>query len=158
MIFPFTIKKDFAIWDCDSNRDCLTRWPTCHSLRYRKLDELGGSGFDEYITRVHVYFRRHPYQDYLKQHYLYVNTLVGDTKDNLKDFYRYINSQKKDTRSIPPLKRKSDSGLQSESEQADEFNGQITDVFNNIEHSQVPAPFMEDIPVSAERLTKFLRA
>ena len=51
---------------------------------------------------------------------------------------------------------------QSELEQADEFNSQFKDVFNKSEHTQVSlpnhsAPFMEDIHVSAERVTKLLK-
>ena len=66
-----------------------------------------------------------------KQHNLYVNNLVGDINTNPRDFYRYINSQKKDTQGISPLKRRNGSGLaESELEQAEEFNGQLTDVFN----------------------------
>ena len=95
-----------------------------------------------------------------KQHDLYVNNLVGDIKANPRDFYRYINSQKKDTQGIPPLKRRNGSGLaESELEQA-EF--QSTDVFNKSEHSQVPlpnrsAPFLTEIHVSAEGVTKLLK-
>ena len=71
-----------------------------------------------------------------KQHGLYVNNLVGDIKANPRDFYRYINSQKKDTHGIPPLKRKMAAVWQNQSlEQADEFNGQFTDVFNKTEHT-----------------------
>ena len=67
--------------------------------------------------------------DAKKQHDLCVTNLVGDIKANPRDFYRYINSQKKDTQGIPPLKRRKDSGLaESELEQAEEFNGQFTDV------------------------------
>ena len=52
--------------------------------------------------------------------------------------------------------------LMDELEQADEFNGQFTDVFNKNEHSQVPlpnrsAPFMNDIVVSAVGVTKLLK-
>ena len=66
-----------------------------------------------------------------KQHDSYVNNLVGDIKANSRHFYRYINSQKKNTKGIPPLKRKNGSGLaESELEQAEEFNGQFSDVFN----------------------------
>ena len=51
---------------------------------------------------------------------------------------------------------------QSELEQAEEFNGQFTDVFNKSEHTQVPlpnrsAPFLENIHVSAEGVTKRLK-
>ena len=55
------------------------------------------------------------------------------------------------------------SGLaQSDFEKASEFNGQFTDVFTKIEHSQVPlldrsAPFMEDIVVTKEGVTKLLK-
>ena len=101
--------------------------------------------------------------DVKKQHDLYVNNLVGDIKANPRDFYRYINSQKKDTQGIPPLKRRNGSGLaESELEQAEEFNGQFTDVFNKSEHTQVPlpnrsAPFLKEIHVSAEGVTKLLK-
>ena len=90
--------------------------------------------------------------------------LVGDIKANPRDFYRYINSQKKDAQGISPLKRRNGSGLaESELEQADEFNGQLTGVLNRSEHTQqipIPsrsAPFMEDIHVSAEGVTKLLK-
>ena len=51
---------------------------------------------------------------------------------------------------------------QSESEKAAEFNGQLTDVFTKSEYSQVPlqdrsAPFMEDIVVTKEGVTKLLK-
>ena len=84
-------------------------------------------------------------------------------KANPRDFYRYINSQKKDTQGIPPLKKRQGSGLaQSDFEKASEFNGQFTDVFTKSEHSQVPlldrsAPFMEDIVVTKEGVTKLLK-
>ena len=96
-----------------------------------------------------------------KQHDLYVNNLVGDIKTNPRDFYRYINGHKKNTQGIPPLKRRNGNGVaESELEQADEFIGQFTDVFNKNEHSQVPlpdrsAPFMNDIVVSAIGVTNF---
>ena len=62
---------------------------------------------------------------------LYVNNLVGDVKTNPRDVYRYINSQKRDNQGIPPLKRRGGTGITaSEIEQAEEFNGQFTDVFN----------------------------
>ena len=98
-----------------------------------------------------------------KQHYLYVNNLVGDVKANPRDFYRYINSQKKDTQGIPSLKRKNGKGVaQSDLEKAEEFSGQFTDVFNKNEHTQVPfldryAPFMNDIVISKEGVIKLLK-
>ena len=71
-----------------------------------------------------------------KQHDRYVNNLVGDVKANPRDFYRYINSQKKDTKGIPPLKRKNGKGVaQSDLEKAEESDGQFTDVFNKNEHT-----------------------
>ena len=94
---------------------------------------------------------------------MYVNNLVSNIKANRRDFYRYINSQKKDTQGIPPLKRRNGSGLaESEVEQALEFNGQFTDVFNKSEHTQVPfpnrsAPFLVEIHVSAEGVAKLLK-
>ena len=107
--------------------------------------------------------RREIKADVKKQHDLYVNNLVGDIKANPRDFYRYINSQKKDTQGIPPLKRRNGSGLaESELEQAEEFNGQFTYIFNKSEHTQVPlpscsAPVMKEIHVSAEGVTKLLK-
>ena len=92
-----------------------------------------------------------------------MNNLVGDVKANPRDFYRYINSQKKDTKGIPPLKRKNEKGdSQSDLEKAEEFNGQFTDVFNINEHTQVPlldssAPFMNDIAVSKDGVIKLLK-
>ena len=92
-----------------------------------------------------------------------MNNLVGDVKANPRDFYRYINSQKKDTQGIPPLKKRNGGGVaQSDVEKADEFNGQFTDVYTKTEHSQVPlldrsAPFMEEIVVTKEGVTKLLK-
>ena len=45
---------------------------------------------------------------------------------------------------------------------AEEFNGQFTDIFNKNDHSEVPflcrlAPFMDDIIVSNEGVTKLLK-
>ena len=84
-----------------------------------------------------------------------MNKLVGVLRANPRDFYRYINSQKKDAQGIPPpLKKRQGSGLvRSDFEKASELNGQFTDVFTKIEHSQFPlldrsAPFMEDIVVT----------
>ena len=107
--------------------------------------------------------RREIKADVKKQHDLYVNNLVGDIKANPRDFYRYISGQKKDTQGIPPLKRRNGNGVdESELEQADEFNGQFTDVLNENEQSQVPlpnrsAPFMNDIVVSAAGVTNLLK-
>ena len=52
--------------------------------------------------------------------------------------------------------------MQSDLEKAEEFNGQFTDVFNKNEHTQVPlldrsAPFMDDIVVSKDGVTKLLK-
>ena len=91
---------------------------------------------------------------------MYVNNLVGDVKANPQDFYQYINSQQKDNQGIPPLKRRGGTGIPaSEIEQAEEFNGQFTDVVNKSDHIEVPflsrsAPFMDDIVVSNEGVTK----
>ena len=92
-----------------------------------------------------------------------MNNLVGDVKANPRDFYRYINSQKKDTQGIPPLKKRNGSGIaQSEFEKAEEFNGQFSDVFTKNEYKQFPlmdrsAPFMLDIVVTKEGVTKLLK-
>ena len=65
-----------------------------------------------------------------RQHDLYVNNLVGDIRANSRNFYSYANSQRKDSPGIPHLKKRDGSGLaESESDQAEEFNGQFTDVF-----------------------------
>ena len=66
---------------------------------------------------------------------------------------------------FPPLKKRNGGGVaQSESEKAAEFNGQFTDVFTKSEYNQVPlplldrsAPFMEDIVVTEEGVTKLLK-
>ena len=107
--------------------------------------------------------RREIKDDVRKLHDLYVNNLVGDVKANPRDFYRNINSQeKKDNQNIPPLKRRGGTGITaSEIEQAEEFNGQFTEVFNKSDHSGVPflsksVPFMDDV-VSHEGVTKLLK-
>ena len=74
--------------------------------------------------------------DVRKQHDLHISNLVGDVKANLRDFYGYINSQKKDNQCIPPLKSRGRTGITaSKIEQAEEFDGQFTDVFNKNDHS-----------------------
>ena len=61
------------------------------------------------------------------------------------------------------LKRRGETGITaSEIEQAEEFNGQFTDVFNKNDHSEVPflsrlVPFMDNIVVSNEGVTKLLK-
>ena len=61
------------------------------------------------------------------------------------------------------MKKRNGGGVaQSESEKAAEFNGQFTDVFTKPEYSQVPlldrsAPFMADIVVTKEGVTKLLK-
>ena len=92
-----------------------------------------------------------------------MNNLVGDVKANPRDFYRYINSQKKDTQGIPPLKKRNGSGIvQSEFEKAEEFDGQFSESEYKSEYKQVPlmdrsAPFMHDIVVTKEGVTKLLK-
>ena len=59
-----------------------------------------------------------------------------------------------------PLKEEEE--LVSEIEQAEEFNGQFTDVFNKSDHSEVPylsrsTAFMDDIVVSNEGITKLVK-
>ena len=104
--------------------------------------------------------RREIKADIRKQHELYVNNLVGDVKANPRV---HKQSEKKDVQGIPPLKKRDGSGLaESDFEKAGEFNGQFTDVFTKTEHSQVhllnrKAPFMEDIVVSKEGVTKLLK-
>ena len=71
--------------------------------------------------------------------------------------------KKKDNQGIPPLKRRGGTGITvSEIEQAEEFNGQFTDVFNKSDHTEVQflsrsTPFMDDIVVSNEGVTKLLK-
>ena len=72
--------------------------------------------------------------------------------------------RKNDVQSTPPpLDKRNESGLaESNVEKAGEFNGQFTDMFTKPAHSQVrllnrKAPFMEDIMVSKESLTKLLK-
>ena len=97
------------------------------------------TGSSKFRSKFEI-LRREIKADVRKQHDLYVNNLVGDVKVNPRDFYRYINSWKKDTQSIPPLKKKNGKGVaQSDLEKAEEFNGQFTDVLNKNEHPG-PAP------------------
>ena len=94
---------------------------------------------------------------------MYVNKLVGDIKVNPKDFYRYTNSQRKDNQGIPPLKKRNGSVLaESETVQAEEFNGQFTDVFSKTSENEVPlleksAPPMSDCHISNEGVIKMMK-
>ena len=93
--------------------------------------------------------------DIKKQHDLYVNKLVCDIKVNPKDFYRYTNSQRKDNQGVPPLKRRNGSGLaESETEQAEESNGQFTDVFSKTSENEVR---LSDIHISNEGVIKMMK-
>ena len=71
--------------------------------------------------------------------------------------------RKKRHQRYPPLKQRNGSWVaHSEFEKAYEFNGQFTDVFTETEHNQVPllyrsAPFMEEIVVTKEEVTKLLK-
>ena len=88
-----------------------------------------------------------------------MNNLVGD----VKDFYRYMDSQKKDAQGILSLKKRDGSGIPlSVSDKVVKFNGQFADVFTKSEYSKVPlldrsAPFMDDIVVTKEGVTKLLK-
>ena len=80
---------------------------------------------------------------------------------NHTDFYMYINSQKKDTQSITPLKKRNGSGIAQSEFEAEEFNGQFSDVFTKSEYKHVPlldrsAPFMHDIVVTKEGVSRRL--
>ena len=56
-----------------------------------------------------------------------------------------------------PLQKRGNGVAQSELEQAEEFNGQFTDVFNKKnENSQIPS-LMDDIAVSTNGVTKLLK-
>ena len=106
--------------------------------------------------------RRENKADIKKQHDLYMNNLVGDVKANPRYLYRYINSQKQDTLGIPPLKKNGSGIAQSDFERAEEFNGQFSDVFTECEYNEVPlpdrsVPFMHDVVITKEGLTKLLR-
>ena len=88
--------------------------------------------------------------------------MVGDVKANPRDVYQYIN----DTQGIPPLtplKRRNRNGIaQSDLEKAEKCNGQLTDVFSKNEHTYVShldrsVPFMDDIVVSKDGVTKLLK-
>ena len=91
-----------------------------------------------------------------------MNNFIGDIKVNPKNFYRYTDSQRKDNEGMSPLKRRNSSGLaESETEQAEAFNGLFTNVFSETSESEVPLlgksvlppppPPMSDIHVSNER-------
>ena len=74
-----------------------------------------------------------------------------------------IVKRKNHTQSGLPLKRRNGSGLaESDLEQAEEFNGQFTDVLSKSKYTQVPlpnrlAPFLKEIHASAEGVTKLLK-
>ena len=92
---------------------------------------------------------------------MYVNKLVDDIKVNPKHFYQYTNRQRKDNQGIPPLKKRNGSGL-AETEQAEEFNGQYTDVFSKTSESEVPlleksALLVSNIHVLNEDVIKMMK-
>ena len=58
-----------------------------------------------------------------------------------------MSEKKNDNEGIPPLKKRGGAGITaSEVEQAAEFNGQFTDVFNKNDHIEVP--FLSRWPLS----------
>ena len=92
-----------------------------------------------------------------KQHDLYVNNLVGEILQTSIGTLIIRKGQ-----CIPSLKRRGTGIADSEIKQAEEFNGQFTDVFNNKEYTQIPFlsksaafmdPFMDDIIVSKQGVT-----
>ena len=93
---------------------------------------------------------------------MYVNYFVGDIRGNPRNFYRYANSQRKNNQGLPPLKKRDGSGLaESKTDQAEEVNGQFTDVFTQSRCNEAPllnrsAPRMNDISVS-DGVTKLLK-
>ena len=117
-------------WITSEIRRKIRRRNKTHSIANKTGNKKHRSKFET--------LRREIKDDARMQHDLYVNNLVGDAKANPRDFYRYINSQKKDNQGIPPLKRRGGTGnTASETEQAEEFNGQFTDVFNKSDHFSV---------------------
>ena len=98
-----------------------------------------------------------------KQHDLIVNNLVGDIRTNPQKLLQVYKYQKKDSQGIPPTKKRDGSGLaESESDHAEEFNGQFTDVFTQSRFNEIPligrsAPRMNGIVVSTEGVTKLLK-
>ena len=144
------------------------------------------------FVKIRILLRREIKADVRKQLDLYVNNLVGDVKvskgtkirnrynqvphltqdtngkvtnsqANPRDFYRYTDGKKKGAQCIPPLKKRSESGVaQSDLVKAEEFNGQFTGMFDKNEHIQVPnldrsTHFMGTICVSEERVTKIFK-
>ena len=100
--------------------------------------------------------------DVKKQHDLYVNNLVGDIKANPRTSTITLTVKRK-TRKVSHLYR----GEMAAVWQNESWNRQMNstvrlqNVFNKTEHTQVPlpnrlAPFMEDIYVLAEGVTKLL--
>ena len=140
---------------------CSRPW-TPNSYRNKTHAEAKKTGSKKPRSKFET-LRREIKDDVRKQQDLYVNNLFGDVKANPRNFYRYINSQKKDHQGLTPLKRRGWTGITaSEIQQAEELNGQFTDVFNKSDHSEVPffsrsAPLMDDIVVSNEGVTKLLK-
>ena len=106
--------------------------------------------------------RREIKDDVRKQHDLYVNNLVGDVKANPRDFSRYINSQKKTIKVFRPLKEEEE--LVSQLQKLNRLRNLMvslrmcsTKVIIARSHFSVGrAPFMDDIVVSNEGVTKLL--
>ena len=110
--------------------------------------------------------RREIKSDIRKQHDLYVNNLVGDVKANPRDFYRYINSQKKDTQGIPPLEKEARIEVvlpnqilrkQVNSTASLRMCLQKVNTASQVSLLDRSAPFMEDIVVTKEGVTKLLK-
>ena len=120
------------------------------------------SGYLQFSIFLHTGYSVNKYIPSKISRSVAVNKLLGNIKVNPKDFYRYTNSQRKDNQGIPPLKRRNGSGLgESKTEQAEEFNGQFTDVFSKTSESEVPlleksASPMSDIHVSNDGVIKCL--
>ena len=153
-------KLDKESWHCSTlDNSCYKKEDSQKNATHAKAKKSGSAKIRAKLETL----RREIKADIRKQPDRYVNNLVGDVQANPKDFYRYIKSQKKDAQGIPPLKRRNGGGFAKlESEKAAEFNGQFTDVFTKSEYSQVPlldrsVPFMEDIVVTKEGVTKLLK-
>ena len=141
---------------CQSNLDCLVESTDCSILYPFMSSNVTILYMDVCAKCVAMHFSCYKLCDTQLYPYILILPHNGIRQESGSVTWE-------DNRGVPPLKRRGGTGITaSEIEQAEEFNGQLTDVFNKNDHSELSflsrsAPFMDDIVVSNEGVTKLLK-
>lgn len=91
----------------------------------------------------------------------YINGVIGDVKSNPKPFWKFIASQRKDSQSMPPLRKEQGHLAESDDEKASTLNQQFCDSFSSESSTSIPFlrrkfPVMPDIKITENGVFKLL--